>query len=409
MRLYSTNESARRGEVSVLAIVETLLAMGTSVWIAVRFDTWIHVAVGGIVAPLLLLRTDVSCIQPLRWASKYRGTVGQFVENLPGGVAEHPSLAFVAGAALTGCLMLSFVPLALVWRVTSTVLSLTKDLVPTLRAIPVNWWRTAIAVDSHTSPEWLPLPSTDGTDGVLGVALDRGNFEVYTLVRRLLSFGEWVHTPRGVRVLVSIVFLPFVASMFVLGVAYRWSVKSTGLVWFALLWNVGEAKPPSRSWETHLAIESELRRPRFVGVVSGFCLALLALKYLLWAGRIELAASADAWHSSAAVWFPGSSFSGLAEAGFAFIRPGQIPLWQIATFCNSILGLWAWRKIRYWMACYKHDDGPDDAVVERTLGRMYFLRRIFSAYVIVCNGYIAIQLARKLPFPEFGSSLFPWV
>lgn len=39
---------------------------------------------------------------------------------------------------------------------------------------------------------------------------------------------------------------------------------------------------------------------------------------------------------------------------------------------------------------------------------MYFFRRIFSAYVITCYLYIFIQLARKLPFPEFGSSLFPW-
>jgi hypothetical protein len=52
---------------------------------------------------------------------------------------------------------------------------------------------------------------------------------------------------------------------------------------------------------------------------------------------------------------------------------------------------------------------PSDESITRSLGMTFFFRRLLTSYVIVCNGFMAFQLARKLPLPEFGWKLFPWV
>ena len=60
MRLTSNQESVAKGEVSVLAIVETLLAIALVFYLSAHFNTlrWLSIAMW--VSPLLLLRTDES-------------------------------------------------------------------------------------------------------------------------------------------------------------------------------------------------------------------------------------------------------------------------------------------------------------------------------------------------------------
>ena len=66
MRWVSNKESVRKGEPSVLAIAETLVAMGLALWIAVHFGTVKHVVIGACIAPFLLLRTDESAVLGIR-------------------------------------------------------------------------------------------------------------------------------------------------------------------------------------------------------------------------------------------------------------------------------------------------------------------------------------------------------
>ena len=54
---YSTVESAVERKVSVLAIVETAAAAALYVFIAVHYETYLHLAISSSVAPFLLLRT----------------------------------------------------------------------------------------------------------------------------------------------------------------------------------------------------------------------------------------------------------------------------------------------------------------------------------------------------------------
>jgi len=65
--LYSTVESAEKLEFSVLAAAESVGAVIFSLWLAWYFQTYTHLVVAIVVAPLLLLRTEESVELGLRW------------------------------------------------------------------------------------------------------------------------------------------------------------------------------------------------------------------------------------------------------------------------------------------------------------------------------------------------------
>lgn len=60
MRLVSNNESVARGEISILALVETLVAIALVFYLSAHFNTLRWLAFAMCVSPLLLLRTDES-------------------------------------------------------------------------------------------------------------------------------------------------------------------------------------------------------------------------------------------------------------------------------------------------------------------------------------------------------------
>src|SRR2546427_385525 len=60
MRFCSTPESAATGEITFLAILETVLAISLSVLLVKLFDRSVHIVVGALLAPFLLLRTESS-------------------------------------------------------------------------------------------------------------------------------------------------------------------------------------------------------------------------------------------------------------------------------------------------------------------------------------------------------------
>lgn len=70
MRLYSTRESSQAGEISLLAIVETLVCSTASFWVAIHYDTWWHMLIPACFAPLSLMRTDESSAAAIRYYTK---------------------------------------------------------------------------------------------------------------------------------------------------------------------------------------------------------------------------------------------------------------------------------------------------------------------------------------------------
>jgi hypothetical protein len=468
VRLWSSHESVRRGEPTVLAILETLAAMAVSVWIGIHFGTWMHIAMGAAIAPLLLLRTDESCRRGLRWAAAAKlrplvklgegegrpiwraarwrapgeeedleavpqlrrkhpitvanmAVIGAVVAMLVGvimGAVIGTVVAMVMVVAVVGVMGAAFILLTpkevarefeapistmvaatavigMVIRFAATLAEISHG-PRMIRAIPGNWWRVVVATDFVESPEFLPDPmeaSSSDTQGEL-------NWEVY----RWLDEASKDPVFRR-RVLLVVGMLPFACIAF----SYRLSLKSTALVWFPLLWALRPVKPANLDWRKHLEIGAELGKTRFVGAVSALCILFLAAKYVLWTGRHGLALEAEAWRDLLRSWSSALADSALADGLVGYVRPGALPLWQVAMLLNSLLGIFVWWKVRTWLAYFRHDVPPSDKSITRTLAVTFFFRRLLTSYVIVCNGFMALQLARRFPVPEIGWRMFPWV
>lgn len=67
------------GEASVLAIVETVLAITLSILLAVKRGSAIYIAAAACIAPFLLLRTERSTELALQWADKLFGLLHNFM------------------------------------------------------------------------------------------------------------------------------------------------------------------------------------------------------------------------------------------------------------------------------------------------------------------------------------------
>ncbi|WP_353571905.1 hypothetical protein [Candidatus Albibeggiatoa sp. nov. BB20] len=67
MRWYCTVESAANNEFSVLAAIESVVAVSLSLWVAWHYETVLYIAIASAVAPLLLLRTEDSTVRGLEY------------------------------------------------------------------------------------------------------------------------------------------------------------------------------------------------------------------------------------------------------------------------------------------------------------------------------------------------------
>jgi hypothetical protein len=76
--MWHANLASRAaGKVSVLACVETAIAVALYWWVAIRFDTHWHLLTSVFIAPLLLLRSPESIAAGLRWFTKDWFAVGR--------------------------------------------------------------------------------------------------------------------------------------------------------------------------------------------------------------------------------------------------------------------------------------------------------------------------------------------
>ena len=299
-------------------------------------------------------------------------------------------------------------PIAAASRVIATVIELVSAPRRVLRSIPDNWMRQAFATDFACSPEWLPVPRRRRS-----IPPDTFTEEESRVYYLLTLFGDFFpDTPsRLVRRMAGllavcigtiVMLVPLVLCAF----AYRWSIKSTAIVWGPLVWALWPVKPLRGNWGRHFRIQMALGIPQLIAVVSVLSIVFVASKCVLYCAQYELALSVEAWAKwlSSHGWKTGPGT--LADIIVAFIRPGAFPLWHVAMAINAAIGIFLCWKIRSWLVHYKHGAPPTDAKISTVLHRSLFLRHILISYVIFCDGWIIVDAALKMPMPEFG--LFPW-
>jgi hypothetical protein len=265
----------------------------------------------------------------------------------------------------------------------------------------------ACSTDFSVTPELLPLPH----DPPAGFEVNEKLYKTYKSWRLLVPGKTGIEA-----IFETVFFAVLIFSMTLVAIGYRWSVKSTAIGWFPLLWALKPAKPEDRDWKTFLTVEWQLKKPQLVAAWSTFCLTALAIKYLLWVVKYEAVTKAESLRaqvsgllSALGIELHLAASSALREAAVNFLRPGEFPIWQIALFVNSLLGLYLWWKMRQWFVEYAHNVGPSEATIQRTIGVTFCARHLLTSYVIACDGFILLQMARNLPIPQIGWKVFPWI
>jgi hypothetical protein len=354
IRWTSTPLSADRGEISVLAIVETLIANGISLWIAWQLQTLLHIAVSASLAPLLLLRTKRSTTFAL---ARYL----TIISSAPTGRAAEIIFLFI------WVISLPFVSIFL--KIYSTVRSLFLRPLISIEAIPYNWRRAVLCVDTIYPPEILP-----GAERLC----KRSKFRDFPTLRR---YADAFRDNLG---FTDLLFLAsaglFVGFTLFASIVYRFSLKSTALIWSPLLWVVWDARG---SGVARVDLKHILDRPLYkvMRAYSALIAILFAVKIaLLFKIQAVVEALNDALES---------------KGIYLYVAPHMLPSWQLAAVINALLAWLLYLFAEKQLAAREIGDPTafSDGNVRSILATTSVVRNLLAGWAIACTLYIAWHLA----------------
>ena len=243
MVLYSTRESIRDEKVSILAVVESVSLSAISFWLFWSHGYAEHIAAASIIAPFLLTRTPMSTALTIIWCARLGTIAGAPIRVL---VAQRPNntlllmLAVYSAGPLILLFMVVFAFLCLIVKVAVGIWMLIRHPILSVSAIPNNWRRLVLCTDSVAPPEFLPgsreildkFYEVTRRDEVSGT--DQEHFGILDIDRH----WERYRSKTNKSFIDYFGYLPPLIMFSVPAVAYRFSLKSTAIVWSPLLWEL---------------------------------------------------------------------------------------------------------------------------------------------------------------------------
>jgi len=392
--------------------------MAAYVWIGVYFGAWWHVWISALIAPLMLLRTEHSAERGWQLAKRLDRSLGSGLSN------EWRDLLRVSFVALLlGCLILGADAGAILYVLLIAVVLMDIGYVPpiagrvagafvgffdlprrSIDAIPGNWWRLSACTDFRVSPELIPFPSgvepaSGHKDAFLGEATHPSTYHAWGTVS-----SHYKHSRSNSDTPIPVEFIltsPMLVFAIIPSIAFRLSIKATSIIWLPLLWAVRPPKPADEPWSAHIRLKATDDLTRIVVLLSVVSLALAAAKIVLFVAEYRLAIESQAWHN----WLG----KRLGDFAVALVRPGEIPIWQIASTVNASFAIIVFLLLRHWLRRGEVGLVNNEPRIERTLAVFYFFRRLLSTYTIGNQLVVFYLLARELPLPMIGSKFFPWL
>ena len=183
---WGTRGSADRGTISVLALVETLVASSIYAFIALRYGT-LHLTLSACLAPLLLLRTPESQRLGLTYAGHPLKWLRAWLDRLTGMLDKKKPVRglLLVTFLLSGQLWLPVLlaAIAVAARMSATAIAVLRAPGMSIKAIPVNWWRQVACVDTTHDPE--PLPG-------LVAAIKTPEFETLEVLHPARVFNDFI-------------------------------------------------------------------------------------------------------------------------------------------------------------------------------------------------------------------------
>jgi hypothetical protein len=260
------------GIFSVLSVVEVLFAISCYWAVAIYAHTQLHLLVGVLAAPLLLLRSDQSIKLGIDWFRRFDPAndadiswTARVVEWMlkkgdqidASGFLGSRALGVAANFTLFIVAILAGVVIPAVAAVLIRVIATFRYFVPGLQSLSSNWWRTLFATDIFSRPEVMP--------GYSGAS----PFDFASLTKRFqesrqVDFLNW-----------SLSFLVFVC--FIPSYLYRLGIKSTAWVHWPLAYISRPLRYADDPEEVQLRLWSDPREwLRRVAMIVTLCGALIA-------------------------------------------------------------------------------------------------------------------------------------
>jgi hypothetical protein len=244
-----------------------------------------------------------------------------------------------------------------------------------------HWKKIALCTDFGAVPEILPGTETMPFKGDIvgkfgGVFFDR-NF-----------WRECLTTPVYLTIPIIILHL----SALIISFSYRWSLKSTALIWSPLLRYMRPIYPAA-DLKYRLGQILQLAMSKVSVWYSVFFVCLFLVK-------IYILSFADKYMAM---------IEGML--GWPFLRslfePEGIPVWQLVSLLNAASAILIFFIAYYLQHALRHGRQLPIQTIIRTDRILSNIRNTATCYTALCTLYISVQQT-GVSLPPIGLKLFPW-
>lgn len=240
MRKHSTVESVEDREVTLLAIIETIICIVIYLAIAWRYQTFLHFAIAALFAPLFLFKTknSVEFVQSayveslIQFGIAHEAGDGKKLEAADGRSPWYYWVVFTVSIPLVMIHMMFFFAWVFAIRFFSFVYFLFSAPIESIKEIPSNWYRQVFCVDFYFLPEIVP---GENIRGELYPENDFGLLHVFFRHFKKISQIKERWDRVEIYFIAAMWFLPCLTA-YAFSLAYRIGFKATSLIYFPLVW-----------------------------------------------------------------------------------------------------------------------------------------------------------------------------
>lgn len=420
MRFISDLQSAQRGEITVLSLVESLLAVLLYVWLCYYFTSLLPIAIASLTVPMWLFRTR----QSVQFGRKMSTPVGLFLsgsDGKPGKKKKGSESSVTVSTWFSQLVKCAKIPIVLLLfsmvnltasvliRLVATSASFLRHPLIHIVAFRKNWRRIVLATDIGCIPEIIPGILTD--DRIQDEdADDHDHSNVFVTHHNMLYVVRYTvtHSPREIfdtselkgvlDYLQAFIYTLAMFMFYIFPYTLRLAVKGAA-VFFAPLFFVISSDPIN----VRISLTSRLRSIRTEPT------SRLKLAYSLWSilalgFSLFFPTLVNAFHDWVAPYASGY-FGVLSE----FYIPPTVKMWQVASAANGVLFIYLY-LVYAPRAAERLEEGVWRAKdVKFHLDCVVGIQMVLSVYSTVCGLAILAQFVMSHRFPAREWQWFPAV
>jgi hypothetical protein len=391
-RVWSSDRSVEEEEISLMAMLETAFAMGCAYGIYRSSGSLTFFAMSAAVAPLLLLTTPQSAELTIRLAEIPVAPIRRVGDRLAAYGRRGSSL----DALWIVLLLVGAVVAIIAGKVAATLITAVRHPVLSLSAIGPNWRRVVLYTDIRVMPELLPAEETIPANSPLRPFRVK-NAVSMAGVSLLQSFAALKEQHPILRVM-PFMFLPFFLLFFAIvilpALAYRWTLKSTALIWSPLLWVF---IPTRNRGDLRLYLSRVRNRSvyKFTRAYSALVIAAIVVKLFTYYQVADILSTMD------------RQLQGRVLMS-SLIGPDFLPPWQLAALINATLAWLLFFAVDFLLQDIDEGAGTPSNFWLNALMIITLIRNILGVYTSACAAYLIATAVDSSLFPPLGNRLFPW-